>query len=100
MGARALRRWILLVVSIAAGIVAYSLVPPPLSEISRAEFWDEVHAGHVRKIEIHEQETILSESTTRGGFRTGFDKLKDAGLPDELRALGVEVWYSAPPLTP
>jgi hypothetical protein len=100
MGARALRRVVLLVVSIATGIAAYRLVPAPLPEISRAEFWDEVHAGHVRKIEIYEQETILSDSPTRGEFRTPFDSVKDAGLPDELRALGVEVWYSTSGPTP
>jgi hypothetical protein len=94
MSARALRRLVVLVFSIAAGLVAYGLVPPALPEISRAEFWDEAHAGRVRRIEIHEQETILGASTTRGEFRTDFDKVKDARLPDALRALGIEVWYS------
>jgi len=72
-------------------------MPPPLPELSRAEFMDEVRAGHVRRVEIEDQEVILSESTTRGAFRTGFDKVRDAGLPDELRALGIEIWYSKSP---
>ncbi len=100
MSRTAIRRLVLLVVAVIAGIVAASLVPPPLPEISRAEFWDEVHAGHVRKIEIEDQEVILSESSTRGPFRTAFDRRKDAALPAELRTLGIEIWYSTSPPTP
>jgi hypothetical protein len=85
---------ILLIISVLAGFLAYRFVPVPLPEISRGEFLDEVRAGHVRKIEIEDQKVILSESTTRGPFRTKFDKIGDARLADELRGLGVEVWYS------
>jgi hypothetical protein len=81
-----------------AGIFAFWLVPAPLPELSRAEFMDEVRAGHVRRIEIEDQQVIIGESTIRGPFRTGFNEKRDAGLPDELRALGVEVWFSRSPL--
>ena len=91
------RRTIILLLALVAGALAYHFVPEPLPEISRAEFLAEVRAGHVQTIEIEDQEVILSESTTLGAFRTGFDKAQDAGLPDQLRALGVEVWFSKSP---
>jgi len=97
MSPRTLRRLLLLIVSIIVGVVAFYLVPEQLPELSRAEFMDEVRAGHVHRIEIEDQEVILSESTTRGPFRSGFNKARDASLPDELRALGVEIWYSKSP---
>ena len=78
----------------AAGLGAFYLVPPPLPELTRAEFLDEVRAGHVNRIDIEDQETILGESSTRGEFRSGFDKKRDADLPDALRTLGIEVRYS------
>ena len=82
------------VLAVIAGIVAFWFVPKPLPELSRAEFMDEVHAGHVHRVEIEDQEVILGESTTRGPFRTAFDRVGDGGLPDELRSAGVEIWYS------
>jgi hypothetical protein len=100
MSPRTLRRLLLLIVSIIAGVVAFYLVPEPLPELSRVEFMDEVRAGNVHKIEIEDQEVIISESTTRGAFRTAFDRRRDRGLPDELRALGIEIWYSTSPPTP
>ena len=48
----------------------------------------------VRKIEIEEQEIILGKSSTRGEFRTDFNRKEDVDLPAELRTLGVEVWFS------
>ena len=92
-----LRRVVILLLALIAGAVAYHYVPEPLPEISRAEFLAEVRAGHVRKIEIEDQEVILSESSTLGPFRTGFDRAQDASLPDELGALGIEIWYSKSP---
>jgi hypothetical protein len=53
-----------------------------------------VHAGQVRRVEIEDQGVIFSKSTRRGPFRTEFDRVRDAQLPDELRALGVEVRFS------
>ena len=82
------------VLAVIVGVVAFWFVPKPLPELSRAEFLDEVHAGHVHRVEIEDQEVILGESTTRGPFRTAFDRGRDGGLPEELRAAGVEVWYS------
>jgi hypothetical protein len=75
------RTIVTLILAVIAGIVAAWLVPPPLPELSRREFVDEVRAGHVRRVEIEDQEVILSESTTRGPFRTNFDKVRDAGCP-------------------
>ena len=97
MSAGTIRRFILLIIATAAGIAAALLMPPPLPELSRDEFLDEVRAGHVRKIEIADQAVIVGQSTVRGEFRTGFDRCKDRGLPDELRAMGVEIWYSKSP---
>jgi hypothetical protein len=77
-----------------AGVTAFYLVPAPLPELTRAEFIAEVRAGHVHRIEIEDQEAIIGKSSTRGEFRTNFDRLKDANLPTELRALGVEVWFA------
>jgi hypothetical protein len=95
-----IRTLVQLVLAVLAGFIAFWFVPEPLPEISRSEFMDEVRAGHIHKIEIEDQEVILSESTTRGPFRSGFDRKRDAGLPDELRALGVEIWYSTTPPSP
>ena len=97
MSGRSIRRLLALVAAVLVGAVVFHLLPPPLPELTRAEFMDEVRAGHVRRIEIEDREVILSESSTRGEFRTGFDKTRDAGLPDELRAVGVEVWFSKSP---
>jgi hypothetical protein len=83
-----------LVLAVIAGIVTYWLVPAPLPELSRSEFMEEVRAGHVHKIEIRDQEIILGESTTRGLFRTSFDRERDMKLPSELRSLGIDIWYS------
>jgi hypothetical protein len=94
---RSVRRLLSLIAAVLVGVVVSEWLPPPLPELTRAEFMDEVRAGHVQRIEIEDQEVILSESSTRGEFRTGFDKTRDAGLPDELRALGVEVWFSKSP---
>ena len=85
------------VLAVIVGVVAFWFVPKPLPELSRAEFLDEVHAGHVHRVEIEDQEVILGESTTRGPFRTAFDRVRDGGLPEELRAAGVEVRYSKSP---
>jgi hypothetical protein len=85
------------VLAVTVGVVAFWFVPKPLPELSRAEFMDEVHAGHVHRVEIEDQEVILGESTTRGPFRTAFGRVRDGGLPEELRAAGVEVWYSKSP---
>jgi len=97
---RVVRTIVLLVLSMLAGVIAFRLVPEPLPELSRAEFMDEVHAGHVHKIEIEDQDVIISESTTRGPFHTTFNRKQDAGLPDHLRAAGIEIWYSSSPPGP
>jgi hypothetical protein len=94
MSWRFVRTLVLLIVSLSAGVVAFYLVPGPLPELSRAEFLAEVQAGHIHRIEIEDQEVILGDSATRGKFHTSFDKVRDKGLPDELRALGIEIWYS------
>ena len=94
---KSVRTIVLLVLSTLAGVAAFWLVPEPLPELSRGEFMDEVQAGHVHKIEIQDQEVIINESTTRGPFRADFSKARDPGLPDELRALGFEIWYTRSP---
>ena len=83
-----------LAAGVIAGLVAFYLVPKPLPELTRTEFMAEVRAGHVHRVEIEDQEVIIAESSTRGKFRTAFDRNKDANLPTELRPLGVEVLFS------
>ena len=75
-------------------IIAFRRVPPPLPELSRIELMTEIRAGRVHQIEIEDQDIILGESTTDGRFRSPFDSKRDAGLPDELRSLGVVVLFS------
>jgi len=94
------RRFLALIAAAIAGIVAFYFMPEPLPELTRAEFMAEVAAGHVRRVEIDDQEVIIAESSTRGQFRTGFQKAEDANLPAELRAHGVEVWFSRSPPSP
>ena len=94
----AARHLFALVAALIAGVTAFYLVPEPLPELTRAEFMAEVQAGHVRRVEIRDQEVIIAESSTRGKFRTEFDRNKDVNLPAELRALGIEVLFSKSPL--
>lgn len=93
----AVRHAFALVAALIAGVTAFHYIPEPLPELTRAEFMAEIQAGHVRRIEIEDQEIIIGKSSTRGEFRTGFDRSEDAGLPAELRAIGVEVWFSKSP---
>jgi hypothetical protein len=74
-------------------------MPKPLPELTRAEIMAELRAGHVRKIEIEDQDVIIG-SSTRGEFRTGFNGREDVDLPAELRNLGVEVAVSRQRQTP
>jgi hypothetical protein len=83
-----------LVAAVIAGVTVFLLIPQPLPELTRAEFMAEVRAGHVREIEIEDQQIIIGESSARGKFRTGFKTKEDVDLPAELRNLGVEVWFS------
>lgn len=87
------RRLISLVVAMIIGLGTFYLVPPPLPELSRAAFMAEVRAGHVRSVEIADQEIITGISSTLGAFRSDFHRDLDAALPAELRALGVEVTF-------
>ena len=93
----AARHLFALVAALIAGVTAFYLVPEPLPELTRAEFMTEVRAGHVRRVEIEDQQVIIGESSTRGEFRTEFDRHKDVNLPAELRALGIEVLFSTSP---
>ena len=85
------------VAALIVGVTVFCLVPKPLPELTRAEFMSEVSAGHVRRVEIEDQEVIIAESSTRGGFRTDFDRYKDVNLPAELRSRGIEVLFSRSP---
>jgi hypothetical protein len=85
------------VAALIVGVTAFYLVPEPLPELTRAEFMAEVRAGHVHRVEIEDQEVIIGESSTRGQFRTEFDRYKDVNLPAEPRALAIEVLFSKSP---
>ena len=95
---RRVRLIIAAIIAVIAGVVSAHFVPEPLPELSRAEFLAEVRAGHVRAVEIEDQDVILGESTTRGKFRSPFRKSEDTALPLELRGLGVEVRFTRSPL--
>jgi hypothetical protein len=82
-----------LLIAAIAGVAAFCFVPRPLPELTRAEFFAEVRAGHVRSIVIEDQEVITGISTTLGAFRAGFRKGEDAGLPSRLRAMGIEIRF-------
>jgi hypothetical protein len=88
------RRWVLVAVSLAAGVAAALLVPKPLPELSRAEFLTEVRSGHVQKITITDDNVITGVSTARGEFRTPYkSNEKEKELLAELRDLGVEIGF-------
>ena len=84
-------------VAVIVGLAVFYLLPEPLPELTRDEFMDEVRAGHVWRVEIEDQEVIIVDSSARGQFRTDFHATTDAQLPDELRARGIEVWFSKSP---
>jgi hypothetical protein len=88
---RSLRRALVAAVAVVAGIAVSYLLPKPLPELSRAQFLDEVGAGHVRSVEIEDQAVILGRSMAHGLFFTRFRRGADAGLIDALRARGIEV---------
>ena len=90
---RAVRLAVLLVIAIGCGVAAAWLMPKPLPQFSRAEFLDEVHRGHITRIEIEDRQVIIGVSTARGAFRTDFRSPDDDALPDQLRSLGVEVRF-------
>jgi len=94
MRRNSLRLALALVAAAIVGVTAVFLTPKPLPELTCADFMAEVRAGHVREIEIEDQAIIIGKSSTRGEFRTDFNRKEDVGLPAELRSLGVEVWFS------
>jgi hypothetical protein len=98
MSGRSVRRLLALVAAVLVGVAVLHLLPPPLPELTRAEFMAEVRAGHVSSIAIEDQEVITGISSTRGAFRTSYRKGEDGGLPAELRAMGVEVRFEKSPL--
>jgi hypothetical protein len=87
------RLGVLFLLSVLAGWWAFKHVPPPLPELSRAEFMAEVRAGHVRQVTVEDRQVIVSESSTRGAFRTEYKEPADVNLVGELRAQGVEVVF-------
>jgi hypothetical protein len=88
-----IRLGVLVLLSVLAGWFAFKHVPPPLPELSRAEFMAEVRTGHVHKVIIEDHQVITGESSTRGPFRTDYKEPEDANLAAELRAQGVEVLF-------
>lgn len=85
---------VITLLALTAGVMAFFLVPEPLPELSRDEFLTEVRDGHVRKVEIEDSEVILGVSSVRGPFRSVYRRGEDAGLADELHALGVETVFT------
>jgi hypothetical protein len=91
------RRFIVLVLSITAGLVAYSLVPEPLPEWSAQDLIAEARAGYVRQVVVVDREIIRAVSTRRGAFRVVLPT-GDKSLIEELSAMGVEVKFETTPL--
>jgi hypothetical protein len=87
------RLGVLVLLSVLAGWWAFKHVPAPLPELSRAELMAEVRAAHVRKVTIEDHQVIVSESSTRGRFRTAYKEPEDTHLVADLRAQGVEVLF-------
>jgi hypothetical protein len=85
------------VLALAAGIVAYFLVPPPLPEASRQELLEEVRAGTVGSVTVVDGAIIRAESARRGEFRVVLPP-DDDSLIEELTALGVKIEYETTPL--
>src|SRR3954468_18858160 len=85
------------VVATIAGVVAFRYLPEPLPELTREELLAEIRAGRVQQVDIEDQDIILGESSSRGEFRSPFDRRRDVGLADELRALGIAVLYTRSP---
>lgn len=89
------------VFAVLAGWLAFQHVPPPLPELSRAEFLAEVGAGRIRKIVVEDRQVIVGEDSARGEFRTPYNEREDANFLNDLRAQGVEVLFEqSPGLTP
>jgi len=96
------RRIRLLLAAAIAGVAAALAVyffAKPWPEISRAEFLVEVRSGHVQEVEIHDGDTLLAVSSTRGRFRTAI-KSSDQQLIAELQTRGIKVLYSSSGPTP
>jgi hypothetical protein len=87
------RALILLAISIAAGAIAFKLMPKPLPEISRAQLLAEVQAGHVHEVTITDGEVLTGVSSSRGAFRLSLQK-SGQDLAGQLSALGVVVKYA------
>ena len=81
-----------LIISAAAGLTAYFLVPEPLPELSRPELIAEVQAGYVDEVVVIDQEVIHAVSSRRGEFRVVVPR-GDSSLIEELRAMGVVVRF-------
>lgn len=88
---------VVLILSVAAGLTAFFLVPKPLPELSRHELIAEVQAGYVHEVVVVDQEVITGVSARRGPFRVALAR-GDTSLIDELSAMGVEVKFETTPL--
>jgi hypothetical protein len=91
------RLFVLLPLSVAAGLAAIYFMPKPLPELSRQELIAEVRLGNVREVVVIDQEVITGVSTARGPFRVVLRR-GDTGLIDELSAMGVDVKFEKEPL--
>ena len=91
------KRIIVLVLSAAAGVAAFLLVPKPLPELSRAELIAEVRAGNVHEVVVVDRVMIRAVSSSRGEFRVVLPP-GDNSLVQELSGMGVEVKFETTPL--
>ena len=91
------RRNLAILISAAAGVAAFLLVPKPLPELSREELIAEVQSGFVHEVVVVDREVIRGVSTRRGPFRVVLRR-GDNSLIDELSAMGVRVKFETTPL--
>jgi hypothetical protein len=85
---------ILVVLSVAAGVAAFFLVPKPLPALSQEELIAEVKSGNVHEVVIIDGEVLIATSSNRGEFRVVLRR-SDHSLIDKLSSMGVQVKYES-----
>ena len=91
------RIFVSLILSVAAGVAAFFLVPKPLPELSREELIAEVRSGYVHEVVVVDKEVVTGVSARRGAFRV-VPRGDVNNLIDELSKMGVEVKSETTPL--
>jgi hypothetical protein len=91
------RLFVLVPLSVAAGVAAFHFMPKPLPELSPQELIFEVRSGYVHEVVVIDQEVITGVSSRRGAFRVVLPQ-GDSSLIEQLSAMGVDVRFEKEPL--